>query len=155
MTASVRPLRTTQKALLALIGLTGILSSASAVPPTINSSGLSPQQCYRRDSDCTQMCGEVTGNQRYECFSICDRMLDRCLETGDWTDSLEGDPGTGESPDRRGQLSAFFMRMLMILADADRDGVLSLREIQAAKEKTLEPADNNEGTKTPPTPAQK
>jgi hypothetical protein len=65
----------------------GTFAPAYAVSPTLNSSGLTPQQCYRRDSDCTQMCGDV-GEMRYECFSICDRMLDRCLTTGDWSDSL-------------------------------------------------------------------
>lgn len=79
MTASVWHLRTAQKVVLALIGIMSTLDSPSAVPPTLNSSGLTPEQCYRRDSDCTQFCGEMTGDMRYECFRICDRMLDRCL----------------------------------------------------------------------------
>jgi len=125
---------------------------AAAVPPTLNSSGLTPQQCYRRDSDCTQMCGEVTGDLRYECFGICDRMLDRCLETGDWTDSAQIDPGTGKPPDKRGQLSALYMRMMMILADTDGDGVLSPKEIQAVRERVFQRVDNG-GPRTPiPTP---
>jgi hypothetical protein len=40
-----------------------------------------------KDPGCTQFCGQVTGNLRYECFSICDRMLDHCLDTGEWSDS--------------------------------------------------------------------
>ena len=76
---------TSQKVALALIGMLGTADLALAIPPTFNSSGLTPQQCYRRDSDCTQFCGEVTGDLRYECFGICDRMLDRCLETDEWT----------------------------------------------------------------------
>ena len=158
MAATVCKLHTAQKVVLALIGLMGTIigtiDSASAVPPTLNSSGLTPQQCYRRDSDCTQMCGEVTGDMRYECFSICDRMLDRCLETGEWTDSAQVDPGTGKPPDKRGQLSALFMRMLMILGDADGDGVLSLKEIQSVKERVFNPVDATGGSKTSTTPKQ-
>jgi hypothetical protein len=74
MTGSRWHLRTAQKVVLALISLIVLTDFASAVPPTLNSSGLTPQQCYRRDSDCTQMCGEVTGDLRYECFGICDRL---------------------------------------------------------------------------------
>ncbi len=113
---------------------------AFAVPPTMNSSGLSPQQCYRRDSDCTQFCGEVTGDLRYECFGICDRMLDRCLTTGDWSDSLVVDPGTGGVPDRGDLLSGHLMRMMMILSDSDGDGVLSPSEIQSVKDRVFSKA---------------
>jgi xanthosine utilization system XapX-like protein len=142
--------RIPQKVVLALIGILGIIEPASAVPPTLNTSGLSPEQCYRRDSDCTQMCGEVTGDLRYECFSICDRMLDRCLGTGEWSDSLEVDPGTGKPPGKMGQLSAHFMRMLMILGDTDGDSVLSPKEIQSMKEKVF-----NCAPKTSTTPNQR
>jgi hypothetical protein len=100
------------------------------------------------------MCGEVVGDMRYECFSVCDRMLDRCLETGDWTDSAQVDPGTGKPPDKRGQLSALFMRMLMILGDSDGDGVLSLKEIQSLKERVFTPVDATGGSKTSTTPNQ-
>jgi len=151
MTASVWHPRTAQKVVLALIVTMGTLDSASAVPPTLNSSGLTPQQCYRRDSDCTQFCGEVTGDLRYECFGICDRMLDRCLDTGEWTDSAQIDPGTGKPPDKRGQLSAFYMRMMMILADTDGDGVLSLKEIQSVRERVFKGVDANGGPKSPTT----
>jgi hypothetical protein len=152
MAAFVWHLRTAPKVVLALIVTIGTIGPASAVPPTLNSTGLNPQQCYRRDSDCTRMCGDVTGDLRYECFSVCDRMLDRCLSTGEWLDSFQVDPGTGKSPDRRDQLSALFMRMLMILSDADGDGVLSLKEIQSVQERVFEKMDTSGGTKTPATP---
>lgn len=152
MTASDFHFRTARKAVFALIAIIGSADFAAAVPPTLNSSGLTPQQCYRRDSDCTQMCGEVTGDLRYECFGICDRMLDRCLDTGDWTDSAQVDPGTGKPPDKRGQLSALYMRMMMLLADTDGDGVLSPKEIQAVREKVFQRVDSG-GPRTPiPTP---
>lgn len=147
--------RTGRKAVLVFVGVAGMLGVvgwAAAVPPTLNSSGLTPQQCYRRDSDCTQMCGEVAGDLRYECFSICDRMLDRCLATGDWTDSRQADPGPGKRPDKRGELSAFLMRMLMILGDADGSGTLSLDEIHSVKERVLEKADTPGGPKGPADP---
>ena len=99
MTASVWHLRTSQKVLIALIGLMSTLDPAFAVPPTLDSSGLTAEQCYRRDSDCTVTCGEATEDMKYECFGICDRMLGHCLDTGDWTDSeLQIDPGTGKPP---------------------------------------------------------
>ena len=110
------------------------LAPASAAP--INNTGLSPQECYQKDSGCTQFCGKVTGALRYECFGICDRMLDRCLDTGDWTDSAEASPGGGPGrPDRRDQLSAAFLQMLMTLSDADRDGTVSDNEIQSLKDR--------------------
>jgi hypothetical protein len=152
MTGSRWHLRTAQKVVLALISLIVLTDFASAVPPTLNSSGLTPQQCYRRDSDCTQMCGEVTGDLRYECFGICDRMLDRCLATGEWSDSAQIDPGTGKPPDKRGLLSGLFMRMMMILGDTDGDGVLSAKEIQAIKEKVFKGVDASGVPKTPTAP---
>src|SRR6187549_1756441 len=97
-----RLLGTAQRVQVVLLGLIVTAGSAHAVPPTLNSSGLTPEQCYRRDSDCTQFCGEVTGDMRYECFSICDRMLDRCLSTGDWTDSREVDTGADNHHGHRG-----------------------------------------------------
>src|SRR5437016_3742001 len=80
MTASAWHLRTAQKIVLALTAIVGTLDLASAEP--VNNSGLTPQECYSKDSGCTQFCGKVTGPLRYECFSICDRMLDHCLDTG-------------------------------------------------------------------------
>jgi|tagenome__1003787_1003787.scaffolds.fasta_scaffold20021166_2 hypothetical protein len=152
MTASVWHLRIAQKAAFALIGIMGALNSASALPPVINNSGLSPEQCYRKDSDCTQFCGEVAGDMRYECFSICDRMLDHCLDTGDWTDSAQVDPGTGKPPTKTGQLSAFVLRMMMALGDTDGDGFLSKREIEAIKQKIFRGVDGNSGGKAPAAP---
>ena len=150
MTAYAWHVRTAQKVVLALIGIMGTLDPASAVPPTLNSSGLTPEQCYRRDSDCTQFCGEVTGDLRYECFRICDRMLDRCLDTGEWTDSLEIDPGPGEPPGgKRGQLSGLLIRMMMIMADTDGDGVLSPQEIQSVRTRVFKGGSANGGPKTP------
>lgn len=136
MTATARHLCTAQIAVFALIGI-GTIGSASAQQPTLNSSGLTPQQCYQKDSDCTQFCGAVSSPMRYECFSICDRMLDNCLETGDWTDSLSVDPGKGGTPDKRDRLSALLTRMLMVLSDTDKDGRLSPKEIEAVKSKVF------------------
>jgi hypothetical protein len=96
------------------------------------------------------MCGE-TGDMRYECFKICDRMLDRCLSTGEWTDSLQIDPDTGNPPDKGGLLSGLFMRMLMILSDTDGDGVLSPKEIQTVKERVFRGVDADGRPKTPTT----
>jgi hypothetical protein len=150
MTASVLPLRTAQKAVLVLIGIMGTLDSASGVS-VLDSSGLSAQQCYSKDSGCTQFCGDVTGDLRYECFSTCDRMLSHCLDTGEWSDSgLIIDPGTGNKPpDKRAQLSGLLMQMLMILGDTDGDGTLSPKEIQSMKERVFKGVDATGGPTTP------
>lgn len=151
MTASVLHLRAAQKVVLALIGIMGTLDLASAEP--INNSGLTPQECYSKDSGCTQFCGHVTGPMRYECFSICDRMLDHCLDTGDWTDSGRAiDPGTDKPPTKTVQLSAFLLRMMMVLGDTDGDGTLSPKEIEAVKQRVFKGAGANEGPKTPAAP---
>jgi hypothetical protein len=118
---------------LTAILIMGAVATARA-EPVINNSGLTPQQCYAKDSECTQFCGPVVGDLRYECFSICDRMLDHCLDTGDWTDSLTVDPGTVKGPDRQLQLSAHLLAMAMTLADRDGDGKLTPKEIQAFKD---------------------
>ena len=70
---------------------------------------------------------------RYECFAICDRMLDHCLDTGEWTDSYLINPGTGKPPEKRDLLAGSLLRMMMILADTNGDGVLSPEEIAAFK----------------------
>jgi hypothetical protein len=62
---------------------------------------LSPQQCYQRDSGCTQMCGNVKDmTWRYECFSRCDIYLDNCLSRGVWTDQAQSldTSGGGSTP---------------------------------------------------------
>ena len=141
----IRSLRSPRLVTSAALAFAAALCSAGAfAAPTLNSSGLTPQQCYSRDSSCTQMCGQVTGDLRYECFGICDRMLDRCLSTGEWSDSRTLDPGTGKPPRDRDLLLGLMMRMMMILSDTDGDGVLSPREIQAVKDRVYgrgEPAD--------------
>lgn len=149
MTASVWHLRTAQKVVLALIGIMGTLDSASAMP--LKREGLSAAECYRADSGCTQFCGEVTNpDYRYPCFAICDRMLDRCLGTGEWTDSgLQIDPGTGKPLDKTDLLLGQFVRQLMTLGNTDEDGVLTPPEIQSLKEKIREGVDANGGPKTP------
>lgn len=154
MNAPVWQVRTRRKVVLALIGVMGAVGTASAVPPTLNTSGLSPEQCYRKDSDCTRFCGDVTDEMRYECFSICDRMLDRCLSTGDWTDSLQVDPGTGKPPgDKTGELAGLLIRMMMILGDTNGDGSLSVQEIQAVRTKVFGRAEANPTQKPPATKA--
>ena len=150
MIGSIGSLRTAgTTAMLASIVLLADLGPAAAVPPTLNSSGLTPQQCYRRDSDCTQFCGEVTGDLRYECFGICDRMLDRCLTTGEWSDSLTVDPGTGSPPDKGHLTAGLLMRMLMIMSDSDGDGTLSPKEIQSVKDRVFERSDAGGPPKAP------
>lgn len=139
MTATVKQRRTAQRVRLALVGMIGtigVISSAAALPP-LNNSGLTPEQCYQKDSECTQFCGEVTGDLRYECFSICDRMLDNCLTTGDWDDSpLKVDPGTCRPHDANvGALSSLLLQMVMVLGDEDKDGRLPPKEIQSLKER--------------------
>src|SRR5690349_8053711 len=145
MTASGWHLRTAQKVVLALFGIIFTLASASAASDA-DSSGLTNQQCYGKDSGCTQMCGEVAGELRYECFSICDRMLDRCLTTGEWSDSgITVDPSTGKPPNRRDLLSSALIRMMMVLGDTDRDGTLSLKEVLSLKgriSRGVEPSDD-------------
>lgn len=48
---------------------------------------MTPQWCYHKDSHCTQFCGAVQDPRwRYECFSLCDKYLDNCLDRGIWTD---------------------------------------------------------------------
>jgi hypothetical protein len=150
MTASVSHFRTAAKAVLALIGIIGSFDLASAEP--INNSGLSQQECYGKDSGCTQFCGRVAGDMRYECFSICDRMLGRCLDTGEWSDSARIDPVTGNPPTKTSQLSGFLLQMMMILGDTDGDGRLSQKEIDAMKQKLLKGADAGDGSKTPAAP---
>jgi hypothetical protein len=147
MVASAWHFRTAPKVVLALIGIMGTFDAASAEP--INNSGLSQQECYGKDSGCTQFCGHVAGDLRYECFSICDRMLGRCLDTGEWSDSARIDPVTGNPPTKTNQLSGFLLRMMMILGDTDGDGKLSQKEIEAMKQKLLKGAEASDGSKTP------
>jgi hypothetical protein len=128
----------------------GILDLASAEP--VNNSGLSNAECYGKDSGCTQFCGKVTGDLRYECFSICDRMLDHCLDTGEWSDSARIDPATGNPPTKTGQLSALMLRMMMILGDTDGDGMLSQKEIEAVKQRISKGLEATDSPKTPATP---
>jgi hypothetical protein len=48
---------------------------------------MTPQECYRRDSNCTQFCGRVQDSEwRHECFMLCNKYLDNCLGRGIWTD---------------------------------------------------------------------
>jgi hypothetical protein len=48
---------------------------------------MTPQECYRRDSRCTQFCGRVQDpDWRHECFMRCNIYLDNCLSRGIWTD---------------------------------------------------------------------
>ncbi len=150
MTTSIRRLRVTQKVVLVLFGMMGTLGLASAEPA--NNSGLSNAECYGKDSGCTQFCGKVTGDLRYECFSICDRMLDHCLDTGEWSDSARIDPATGNATTKANQLSAFMLRMMMSLGDTDGDGMLSQKEIEAFKQRISKGVDTNDGPKTPVTP---
>ena len=131
---------------LALMGIMGAIDSASAA-----SARLSPTECYRKDSGCTKFCARVTKVKlRYECFTICDRMLDRCLEKGEWSDSF--DPNAGDDPDNRdpsgpsgpkAQLLETFMRMTMTLADTDGDGELSPEEMEAVRAKVFGPVDED------------
>jgi hypothetical protein len=138
---------------LALIGIMATLDSACAVPDTPNNSNLTAEQCYRKDSGCTQFCAAVPAARRYECFSICDRMLDHCLDSGDWTDSAQIDPGTGKPPSKADLLTGLLVRQLMTLGDTDGDGVLSSKEIETLHEKVLRGVDANGSPKTPaPTP---
>jgi hypothetical protein len=145
--------RSAQTAALISAFLIATTVSSSALPPTPNTSGLSPEQCYRKDSDCTGFCGQVSNpDYRYDCFSICDRMLDRCLDTGDWTDSMV-EPNSGK-PKISGQLSGRLLRMLMILADTDGDGAVSPKEMEFLKSKVFK-GPSAEVDQKPPRPADK
>jgi hypothetical protein len=72
-----------------LIGNAGVVLAfglAAASLLTSTASALTPQQCYKRDSNCTQFCKDAKADMRNECFNRCDIYLDNCLGTGDWTD---------------------------------------------------------------------
>ena len=71
----------------------GFLKPSAIVP------SMTPQECYKRDSQCTQFCGRVQDpDWRYECFSRCNIYLDNCLSRGVWTDqAVTFDPGSGTS----------------------------------------------------------
>jgi hypothetical protein len=144
MTASVWHLRTAQKVVLALIGIMGTLDSASAMP--LKRSGLTAQECYAADSECTWFCGQARKAYRYACFSICDQYLDHCLETGEWAQSAQ-EPGTDKPLDKRDLLSGQLLLDLMILGDTDGDGVLTHKEVEALQEKINKGLDG--GPKTP------
>ena len=152
---TTRHLFTPSGALLAMIATFGAAHSASAQQPTLNTSGLTPAQCYQKDSDCTQFCGDVVGDLRYECFAICDRMLNRCLDTGDWTDHLTADPGDGGGgwpgwgAGEFGNLSSLLLNLLMSASDTDGDGWVPFTEIQALKEKVHKKEDVGGETKDP------
>jgi hypothetical protein len=48
---------------------------------------MTPQECYKRDSNCTKFCGQVKDpDWRHECFMRCNKYLDNCLGRGVWTD---------------------------------------------------------------------
>ncbi len=48
---------------------------------------MTPQACYKRDSNCTKMCDKANGpDWRHECFMLCNKYLDNCLANGVWTD---------------------------------------------------------------------
>jgi hypothetical protein len=138
---NARSFITFSNALLASIALIGLTGPAAAAPRTMNTSGLSPAQCYQKDSDCTQFCGAVTSGMRYECFAICDRMLNRCLDTGEWSDSLVADPTQDPGPlgpiNPADHLSALLLNLLLVASDTDQDGLLPLTEIEAFKAKVL------------------
>ena len=141
MITSVWLLRIAQSVVVALIGV-GVAGAAK----------LTPQQCYKEDSECTQFCGDVTGKLRYECFGICDRMLDNCLGSGEWDDSPLVDTGTGIPPDKGGRLSGLLLRMLMVMADENGDGSLPPKEVQSLKDKVE--ASGVKVEKAPTTPKQ-
>ena len=52
----------------------------------VEAARMTAQWCYYRDSRCTQFCGGVNPDYRYECFSICDKKLSNCLDIGRWTE---------------------------------------------------------------------
>ena len=104
-----------------------------------------------KNSGCTQFCGEVMGDLRYECFSICDRMLDRCLATGEWSDLLTVDPGTGKPPYKKDLVSSTLLRMMMLLGDTDGDGTLSPKEISSLKSKLFRGSEPSGEPNTPAT----
>lgn len=72
---------------------------------TSTAAALSPQQCYKRDVNCTKFCGDVKdADWRHECFMRCNIYLDNCLGTGVWTDQskavLSPDGGVGSANPR-------------------------------------------------------
>jgi hypothetical protein len=141
------PRRLAPKILLALLFMASAVEVALAAPPVMINTGLTPQQCYRRDSQCTEFCSNAPADLRYECFDICDRMLNRCLDTGDWKDSrVDATPDEGTPPTRPpftpiGDLSV--LRLMTALADSDGNGSVSLPELGEAHAKVFKQIDAN------------
>jgi hypothetical protein len=140
------PRRLAPKILLAMLFMASAVEVALAAPPVMINTGLTPQQCYRRDSQCTEFCSNAPRDLRYECFSICDRMLDRCLRSGDWKDSrvdpTPDDDDGGKPPFTPvGDLSV--LRVMIALADDDGDGSVSLQELGDANAKVFKQIDTN------------
>jgi hypothetical protein len=81
------------------LGLTALTLTPHAA------SALNPQQCYKRDVNCTKFCGGVKDpDWQHECFMRCNIYLDNCLGTGVWTDqskavlSPDSDTGGPQNP---------------------------------------------------------
>ena len=63
------------------------LVAGSLLLATPGAEAMTPQACYKRDSQCTQFCGRVKdANWRHECFMRCNIYLNNCLSSGTWTD---------------------------------------------------------------------
>jgi hypothetical protein len=144
--ASVLTRRLAPKIILAVLFIASATEVAFAAPPVLINTGLTPAQCYRRDSQCTQFCADAPTHLRYECFSICDRMLDRCLRTGEWKDSrVDPTPDDDDLPPTRppftpvGDLSV--IRLMFALSDNDGDGAVSLKELGEANAKVFKQID--------------
>jgi hypothetical protein len=139
--------RLAPKIILALLFIASATEVALASPPVVFNTGLTPAECYRRDSQCTQFCADVSRTRRYECFSICDRMLDNCLQSGDWSDSrIDPTPDDdGDGPPTKPLFTPVVdlsvMRLMFALADDDGDGAVSLKEFGAANAKVFKHID--------------
>jgi len=82
--------------------LLGLTAAAFAAP--VAEARMTPQQCYQRDSNCTQFCGDVKDSEwRHECFMRCNKYLDNCLSKGVWTDQgAMADPGSDPTTPPKG-----------------------------------------------------
>ena len=67
-----------------------IVLCAGIMVPAAAFSAMTPQQCYKRDSQCTRFCDGANGaDWRHECFMRCNIYLNNCLDRGVWTDKAK------------------------------------------------------------------
>lgn len=100
-----------------IVSINGVTRFEGFLKPSAIVPSMTPQECYKRDSNCTQFCGQVQDpDWRHECFMRCNIYLDNCLSRGVWTDqSLTLDPGSRPSvPGNSGSLAQITRQMIRL-----------------------------------------